>query len=131
MVSEVDHRRCRPASWWQRGVIYQIYPRSFQDSNGDGIGDLNGITSRLDHMLELGIEAVWLSPIFTSPMADDSLFNGSGTNAQRLALTNDSSTSNYATIFGASGGGNWFDVSGSGLSSINYVRLNGDANDPS
>jgi alpha-glucosidase len=70
VVSEVDHRRCQPASWWQRGVIYQIYPRSFQDSNGDGIGDLNGITSRLDHMLELGIEAVWLSPIFTSPMAD-------------------------------------------------------------
>ena len=51
-------------------------------------------------------------------MPDDSLFNGSGTNAQRLALTNDSSTSDYAAIFGTSGGGNWFDVSGSGVSRV-------------
>ncbi len=57
-------------AWWQSGVIYQIYPRSFMDSNGDGIGDLNGITSRLDHLVELGVDAVWLSPVFTSPMAD-------------------------------------------------------------
>jgi alpha-glucosidase len=57
-------------AWWQKGVIYQIYPRSFQDSNGDGIGDLNGILSRLDYLVELGIDAVWLSPIFPSPMAD-------------------------------------------------------------
>jgi alpha-glucosidase len=57
-------------AWWQSGVIYQIYPRSFQDSNGDGIGDLNGIRSRLDHLVELGIDAIWLSPIFPSPMAD-------------------------------------------------------------
>ena len=56
--------------WWQTGVIYQIYPRSFQDSNGDGIGDLNGIVSRLDHLVTLGIDAVWLSPIFSSPMKD-------------------------------------------------------------
>jgi len=68
---------------------------------------------------------------FTTPMPDDSLFNGSGTNSQRLALTTDSSTSDYNAIFGASGGGNWFDVSGSGLASIDYVRLNGDVNDPS
>jgi hypothetical protein len=68
---------------------------------------------------------------FTTPMPDDSLFNGTGTNAQRLALTTDSSTSDYNAIFGTSGGGNWLDVSGSGLSSIDYVRLNGDANDPS
>jgi alpha-glucosidase len=58
------------AAWWQSGVIYQIYPRSFQDSNGDGIGDLNGIIFRLDHLVELGVDAVWLSPIFNSPMAD-------------------------------------------------------------
>jgi alpha-glucosidase len=51
-------------------VIYQVYPRSFQDSNGDGIGDLRGIASRLDHLVELGIDAIWLSPIFQSPMAD-------------------------------------------------------------
>jgi alpha-glucosidase len=57
-------------AWWQSGVIYQIYPRSFMDSDGDGIGDLNGITSRLDHLVELGVDAVWLSPVFTSPMAD-------------------------------------------------------------
>lgn len=56
--------------WWRDAVIYQVYPRSFQDSDGDGIGDLHGITSRLDHIADLGADAVWLSPIFTSPMAD-------------------------------------------------------------
>ena len=58
------------AAWWQRGVIYQIYPRSFQDSNGDGIGDLNGIIQRLDYLAWLGIDAIWISPIFPSPMKD-------------------------------------------------------------
>ena len=57
-------------AWWQRGAIYQIYPRSFADSNGDGIGDLPGILSHLDYLSELGVEAVWLSPIYPSPMAD-------------------------------------------------------------
>ncbi len=56
--------------WWQTGVIYQIYPRSFQDSNGDGVGDLPGILARLDYVASLGVDAVWLSPIFPSPMAD-------------------------------------------------------------
>src|SRR5262249_5079178 len=56
--------------WWQRGIVYQIYPRSFQDSNGDGIGDLTGIASRLDYLAWLGVDAVWLSPVNTSPMAD-------------------------------------------------------------
>jgi oligo-1,6-glucosidase/alpha-glucosidase len=56
--------------WWERGVIYQIYPRSFQDSDGDGIGDLAGIEARLDHVVALGVDAIWLSPIFPSPMAD-------------------------------------------------------------
>ena len=62
----------RPASrpWWQPAVVYQIYPRSFQDSNGDGIGDLPGITQRLDYLAWLGVDAIWLSPIFRSPMAD-------------------------------------------------------------
>jgi alpha-glucosidase len=58
------------ARWWQTGVIYQIYPRSFQDSNGDGVGDLRGIVQRLPYLIELGIDVIWVSPIFTSPMAD-------------------------------------------------------------
>ncbi|EBA09623.1 alpha-amylase family glycosyl hydrolase [Sagittula stellata] len=56
--------------WWRGGVIYQIYPRSYQDSNGDGIGDLNGITARLWHVASLGVDAIWISPFFTSPMKD-------------------------------------------------------------
>jgi alpha-glucosidase len=56
--------------WWQRGIIYQIYPRSFMDSNGDGVGDLPGIIRKLDYLSWLGVDAVWLSPIFPSPMAD-------------------------------------------------------------
>ena len=56
--------------WWRGAVIYQVYPRSFQDDSGDGIGDLKGITRRLPHIASLGVDAVWLSPIFTSPMAD-------------------------------------------------------------
>ncbi|MCR8725060.1 alpha-glucosidase [Frigidibacter sp. ROC022] len=56
--------------WWRGAVIYQVYPRSFQDDNGDGVGDLPGITRRLDHIAALGADAVWLSPVFTSPMAD-------------------------------------------------------------
>jgi len=60
----------QPYRWWQRGIIYQIYPRSFQDSNGDGVGDLKGITSRLDYVRWLGVDAIWISPIYPSPMAD-------------------------------------------------------------
>jgi alpha-glucosidase len=56
--------------WWRGATIYQIYPRSFADSNGDGIGDLPGITAHLDHVASLGVDAIWLSPFFTSPMAD-------------------------------------------------------------
>lgn len=57
-------------NWWRGGVIYQIYPRSYQDSNGDGIGDLPGITQRLDHIAKLGADGIWLSPFFKSPMKD-------------------------------------------------------------
>src|ERR1700750_2206260 len=56
--------------WGQSGVIYQIYPRSFQDHNGDGIGDLPGIIRRLDYVVSLGVDAIWISPIYPSPMAD-------------------------------------------------------------
>jgi alpha-glucosidase len=57
-------------SWWQNGIFYQVYPRSFQDSDADGVGDLAGIIARLPYLQELGIDAIWLSPVFPSPMAD-------------------------------------------------------------
>jgi hypothetical protein len=56
--------------WWRDGIVYQIYPRSFADSNGDGVGDLPGITSRLDYLSDLGVDALWLSPIYPSPNVD-------------------------------------------------------------
>jgi alpha-glucosidase len=56
--------------WWQRGIVYQVYPRSFQDASGDGVGDLLGVRQRLDYLQWLGVDAVWLSPIYPSPMAD-------------------------------------------------------------
>jgi alpha-glucosidase len=56
--------------WWQSGTIYQVYPRSFMDSNADGVGDLTGITHKLDYLQWLGVDALWLSPIYPSPMAD-------------------------------------------------------------
>ncbi|MEM0908154.1 MAG: alpha-amylase family glycosyl hydrolase, partial [Pseudomonadota bacterium] len=56
--------------WWRGAVIYQIYPRSFMDENGDGIGDLKGITQKLDYIAALNVDAIWLSPFFVSPMDD-------------------------------------------------------------
>lgn len=58
-------------AWWTRAVVYQIYPRSFADSNGDGVGDLGGIRSKLDHLAELGVDVIWLSPVYRSPQADN------------------------------------------------------------
>ena len=57
--------------WWKEAVVYQIYPRSFKDFNGDGIGDLNGITSKLDYLKGLGVDVIWLSPHYDSPNADN------------------------------------------------------------
>ena len=57
-------------NWWDNAVIYQIYPRSFADSNRDGVGDLNGITGKLDYIADLGVDAIWISPFFVSPMKD-------------------------------------------------------------
>ncbi|MEJ3405446.1 glycoside hydrolase family 13 protein [Rathayibacter sp. YIM 133350] len=65
-----DHSDARPSEWWRSAVIYQIYPRSFADADGDGMGDLSGITGRLDALSELGVDAIWLSPFFTSPQKD-------------------------------------------------------------
>src|SRR3954452_9334535 len=56
--------------WWKHAVMYEIYPRSFQDTNGDGLGDLNGITQRLDYIKELGVDAIWIAPIYPSPQVD-------------------------------------------------------------
>jgi alpha-glucosidase len=66
---EVEAGPAEPA-WWQRGVVYQVYPRSFQDTNGDGVGDLRGIVQRLDYLRWLGVDAVWISPFYPSPMRD-------------------------------------------------------------
>ena len=60
-----------PRAWWKEAVVYQIYPRSFADSNGDGIGDLNGITAHLDYLHELGVDVIWVSPFYKSPNDDN------------------------------------------------------------
>ena len=68
-----DHQAppSRPEGWWRSAVVYQIYPRSFADSNGDGMGDLPGITEKLDYLVELGVDVLWLSPVYRSPMDDN------------------------------------------------------------
>src|SRR5277367_631070 len=58
------------ADWWRNAVIYEIYPRSFADTNGDGIGDLNGITAHLDYLKDLGVDAIWITPFYPSPQID-------------------------------------------------------------
>ena len=70
MLAQIGTGGADMAEWWRGSVTYQVYPRSFQDDNGDGVGDLAGITRRLSHIADLGADAVWLSPIFTSPMLD-------------------------------------------------------------
>ncbi|MFC3099880.1 alpha-glucosidase [Altererythrobacter lauratis] len=70
MVHDIADKNIAPAPWWRGAVIYQIYPRSFQDSNGDGVGDLPGITARLGYVADLGVDAIWISPFFASPMKD-------------------------------------------------------------
>lgn len=69
-AKRTDSSATSERNWWKNAVIYQVYPRSFQDSNGDGIGDLNGITEHLDYLQKLGVDAIWLTPIQPSPNAD-------------------------------------------------------------
>ena len=70
MITHEDRGLPQDRDWWRGAVIYQIYPRSFQDSNGDGIGDLSGIIQRLPYVASLGVDAIWISPFYPSPMLD-------------------------------------------------------------
>ena len=67
----LPEKRYAAQPWWKNAVLYQVYPRSFQDTNGDGLGDLAGIIRRLDYLAELGVDIVWISPIYRSPQADN------------------------------------------------------------
>ncbi|MCU1634109.1 MAG: glycosidase, partial [Micrococcaceae bacterium] len=70
LAPEALAERMHDPDWWRQAAVYQIYPRSFADSNGDGIGDLKGITSRIPYLKALGVDAVWLSPFYPSALAD-------------------------------------------------------------
>ena len=71
MTPDPHDEAAREAAWWTGAVVYQIYPRSFQDSDGDGIGDLRGVLDRVDHLAELGVDVVWFSPVYRSPQDDN------------------------------------------------------------
>src|SRR6516165_10784 len=68
--AQMKAKDTRGQEWWKHAVFYEVYPRSFADSNGDGIGDLNGITSKLDYLKDLGVDAIWITPCFPSPQVD-------------------------------------------------------------
>src|SRR5579864_1694168 len=70
LVLGADPNQQSNNQWWRKAVIYEIYPRSFGDTSGDGIGDLNGITQHLDYLRDLGIDAIWIAPFFPSPQVD-------------------------------------------------------------
>ena len=79
--------------WWKSAVVYQVYPRSFADSDGDGVGDLGGIIEHLDHLQRLGIDVVWLSPVYRSPMADNGYDVSSATTRTSTPCSGRSSSS--------------------------------------
>jgi len=70
-ASKSDNSDTAERQWWKEAVVYQVYPRSFKDANGDGVGDLKGIISKLDYLKGLGVDVIWLNPIFASPNADN------------------------------------------------------------
>src|SRR3954454_22912534 len=80
--------------WWKEAVVYQIYPRSFKDSDGDGIGDLKGIISKLDYIKKLGVDAVWLNPIYSSPNDD----NGYDVSDYRNIMTDFGSMADFDSL---------------------------------
>ena len=67
----MEDERMEEHTWWKEAVVYQIYPRSFKDSNGDGIGDLRGVIEKLDYLKELGVDVIWMSPCYKSPNDDN------------------------------------------------------------
>ena len=71
MINVKGRDKTMEKRWWKESIVYQIYPRSFKDSNGDGIGDLNGITEKMDYLEKLGVNVVWLSPVYQSPNDDN------------------------------------------------------------
>ena len=71
MINVKGRDKTMEKEWWKESIVYQIYPRSFKDSNGDGIGDLNGITEKMDYLEKLGVNVVWLSPVYQSPNDDN------------------------------------------------------------
>ena len=104
-------------TWWRDGAIYQVYPRSFQDSDGDGIGDLEGVRRRLPYLNWLGVDGVWLSPFYRSPMADlgydvsdhcdvDPIF---GTQAELIEISTWCSRGTHDTRFGVLNTANYYD----------------------
>ena len=70
LSAQTKDRDAEGHAWWQHAVFYEIYPRSFADSNNDGTGDLNGITSKLDYLHDIGVDAIWITPCFPSPQVD-------------------------------------------------------------
>jgi len=80
MPGNLPTRRCcqdqAVEEWWRKAVVYQVWPRSFQDTDGDGVGDLPGVLSRLDHLSDLGVDVLWLSPVYPSPQVDSGRCSG-------------------------------------------------------